>query len=393
MVFGNFLAFLCSLFLSKLADQILLFLVPLVVYQTTSSIAWSGIAFAVETFPRFLSFPICGALCDRISPITLMRVSQLLRAIVCFGGAVAGVAVGGVGWLIALSALCGVLTTQGVMAREVILPQVFKQYSFERVLAYSQTADQTGSIAGPLLAAVLLSLWGWEFVVVAASILFLLADVAMLVWYRNGAVTLREPEAAGASWMATTRTALLHVAHLPGLRRLVILAAGVNLVIGVTLATSAALVTGVHGQSTSVYAGLQMAGALATVLVLLVVAHTVIPLNRMGALAFGLIFVGGLVTALSPNPWLYTIGFLLVVGFDKMFNIYIRSSRQKVIPAKDYGKTVGIVVMLNNLTQPLAGLAIGLLDKHVTTGAIILILTCAMALLGVMALRTPPVAS
>lgn len=116
------------------------------------------------------------------------------------------------------------------------------------------------------------------------------------------------------------------------------------------------------------------------------------PLNRMGALAFGLILVGGLVTALSPNPWTYAIGFLLVVGFDKMFNIYIRSSRQKVIPVKDYGKTIGVVVMLNNLTQPLAGLAIGLLDKHVSTGGIILILTCAMALMGVIAIRTPPVA-
>jgi MFS family permease len=391
-VIGNFLAFLCSLFFSKLADQTLLFLVPLVVFQTTNSIAWSGVAFAVETFPRFVSFPICGALCDRISPVKLMRASQLFRAIVCIGGAAASIAFGGVGWLIAISAICGVLTTQGAMAREVILPQVFKQYTFEKVLAYSQTADQTGSIAGPLVAAVLLSYWRWELVVFGASSLFLLADLAMVIWHRTNTVALREPEAVGESWIVTTRTALMHVVHLPGLSRLVILAAGVNLIIGVTLATSAALVTGVHGQSTSFYAGLQMAGALATVLILLVVAHTSMPLNRMGALAFGLILVGGLVTALSPNPWTYAIGFLLVVGFDKMFNIYIRSSRQKVIPVKDYGKTIGVVVMLNNLTQPLAGLAIGLLDKHVSTGAIILILTCAMALMGVIAIRTPPVA-
>jgi len=76
--------FLLSLFLSRLADQVLLFLVPLVVFQSTGSVAWSGLAFAAETFPRFLSFPVCGALCDRVSPLWLLRVSQLYRALVWF---------------------------------------------------------------------------------------------------------------------------------------------------------------------------------------------------------------------------------------------------------------------------------------------------------------------
>jgi len=79
-------AFYTSLFLSRLADQILLFLVPLVVFQVTQSTAWSGVAFFVETLPRFLSFPICGALCDRISPLRLLRISQMARALACVAG-------------------------------------------------------------------------------------------------------------------------------------------------------------------------------------------------------------------------------------------------------------------------------------------------------------------
>ena len=58
--------FYASLFMSRLADQVLLFLVPLVVFQTTQSAAWSGIAFFVETLPRFMAYPVCGALCDRL---------------------------------------------------------------------------------------------------------------------------------------------------------------------------------------------------------------------------------------------------------------------------------------------------------------------------------------
>ena len=54
--------------------------------------------------------------------------------------------------------------------------------------------------------------------------------------------------------------ALTHVLTLPGLSRLVLLAAAENLVIGTTLATSAAMVTGMFRQSGGFYAALQVAG-------------------------------------------------------------------------------------------------------------------------------------
>lgn len=172
----NYQAFFASLFLSRLADQILLFLVPLVVFQTTQKVAWSGIAFFIEALPRYLVFPICGALCDRISPVKVLRISQLYRALACIGGVVGYEGFGGIGWLIALSACCGALTSQGLVAREVLLPQVFRLHRFERVLSYSQLADQLGVVLGPMLAALLLGWWNWEFVVAAAAVLFFAAE-------------------------------------------------------------------------------------------------------------------------------------------------------------------------------------------------------------------------
>lgn len=76
-------AFLGSLFLARLADQLLLFLVPLVVFQVTQQATWSGLAFFIETLPRFIAFPICGALSDRVSPIRELRTSQASRAVAC----------------------------------------------------------------------------------------------------------------------------------------------------------------------------------------------------------------------------------------------------------------------------------------------------------------------
>ncbi|WNC88737.1 MFS transporter [Paraburkholderia sp. FT54] len=380
----NHQAFFCSLFVARLADQILLFLVPLVVFQTTHQVSWSGLAFFIETLPRYLVFPFFGALCDRISPLRLMRVSQTVRALACFGGILAYVLFGGIGWLIALSAVCGVLTSQGLVAREVMLPQIFSTQQFQRVLAYSQLADQLGFVLGPMLAALLLGLWRWEWVVGATGVLFLLADGALLLWQRaSGFRAPAPPPLVPGHWTLPLRIALRHVLVLPGLKKVVLLAAAENLVIGVTLATSAAMVTGLHAQSNHYYAGLQTAGAVATVLILLTIARAAWPARALGLVAFVSICAGGVIAGASAAPWGYALGFLLIVGFDKMFNVYIRGARQRIIPPKDYGKTTGVVILLNNMTQPLAGLLVSVFSARTQTGPLIVILSLTMGGIGV----------
>jgi hypothetical protein len=169
---------------------------------------------------------------------------------------------------------------------------------------------------------------------------------------------------------------------LPGLKKVVLLAAAENLVIGVTLATSAAMVTGIHAQSNRYYAGLQTAGAVATVLILLTIARNAWPARTLGLLAFVSICAGGVIAGASAAPWGYAVGFLLIVGFDKMFNVYIRSARQKIIPPEDYGKTTGVVILLNNMTQPLAGLLVGVFSARAQTGLLIVALSVAMVCIG-----------
>jgi len=376
-------AFFASLFFSRLADQILLFLVPLVVFQTTQQPTWSGIAFFIEALPRYIVFPVCGALCDRMSPITVLRASQRFRAIACAAGIAGFVTVGGIGWLIALSAVCGTLTSQGLVAREVLLPQVFTSERFEKVLSYAQIADQVGVVLGPMLAGLLLGWWRWEYVVCVAAVLFVAADGATLLWQRISAFEWTAHEhAVAVEWLAPVKTALAHVVRLPGLARLVALAAAENLVIGVTLATSAAMVTGLHRRPDAFYTFVQTAGAVATIVILLLIARVQISRKALGLVSFLAIFAGGLMAGLSPSVWGYVAGFLLIVGFDKMFSIYIRTVRQAIIPAKDYGKTLGVVIMLNNLTQPLAGLLVGTFAGNGRMSAVVVAIALAMGAMG-----------
>lgn len=375
-------AFYVSLFLARLADQILLFLVPLVVYRVTGKVSWSGAAFALEALPRFLAFPLCGALCDRHSPLALLRASQRLRALVCVAGIIGYQTLGGIGWLVALSALCGVLTSQGLVAREVMLPTLFPGHRFEKVLSHTQLADQLGVVLGPMLAAVLLQQMMWQTEVAADAALFMLADGALWLWRRGKAVMPAPAGAAPLHWGEPFRIALAQVLHLPGLSRLVLLAAGENLVIGVTTATSAAIVTGTHHQSAGYYAALQTAGALATVAVLIGISRYALTSRVLGLLSFLAICGGGILAGLSPHIAGYTLGFLLIVGFDKMFSVYIRSARQRIIPPADYGKTTGVVILLNNLTQPLAGALVGFFAQRAGAMSLVLVMSLVMAGLG-----------
>ena len=386
MLRTHHLLFYGSLLLSRLADQVLLFLVPLVVYQQTGSASWTGIAFFVETLTRFVAFPVCGVLSDRHPPLRLLRQSQALRALSCAAGLAAGFTLNGQAALVALvlvSAACGVFTTQGVMAREVLLPHIFPGERFERVLAHAQIADQLGMVAGPAVAAAALALWPWQGVLGCSALLFLLADVGLAWWQRQHTGALPQGlSTQGESWWVPLRTALRHIVQLPGLKPLIALAAGVNLVVGVTQATAAAMVTGLLAQSDAVYAQLQTAGAVVTVLVLAWVARVHWRGHALGVWSYTLLLVGGLMTAWAVHPAVYTLGFLLVIGFDKMFSVYIRAGRQRIIPPQDFGKTSGLVVLLNNLTQPLAGLAVGLGAQGADARSVITVLVLGMGLIG-----------
>ena len=379
----DYLAFFISLFVSRLADQILLFIVPLIVFQTTNSVSWAGLAFFVESLPRYLSFPVCGALCDKYPPVRILHISQIYRAVACVIAVALYAVFDGIYWVVILSALCGVLTTQGVMAREVLMPHIFKHYTYGKTLSYSQIADQSGLVLGPLVAALLLEFWAWHWVVIAVAGLFVLADLAMLFWQRTTNVNLPTFEQHQDVWLQPLRIAFRHIRQLAELKKIIALAVGVNLIIGVTLATSAAMVIGQYAAGKQSYAGLQAAGALVTIAILFYLARSTLPLKVLGSLSYCMIACGALITALSPNIWVYTLGFLLITGFDKMFNIYFRSVRQKVIPPQDFGKTVGVVSLLNNLSQPVAGLLIALLAAPLGTQTVILVLSGLTALIGV----------
>jgi hypothetical protein len=126
-------------------------------------------------------------------------------------------------------------------------------------------------------------------------------------------------------------------------------------------------------------------GAISTVGILLAIARFSLPLHGLGLVSYGFILLGG-GTAFSKWPLGYAIGLLMVIGFDKMFSVYIRTRRLEVIPEADLGKTTGQIVMLNNLSQPAAGLFVVLFAGQANTQGVITAMTIGMGVLGCLAM-------
>ncbi|WP_157956965.1 MFS transporter [Salinicola aestuarinus] len=374
--------FFTSLLISRLSDQMLLFLVPLVIYQLTGSVAWSGLAFFFETLPRFLAFPVCGQLCDRYRNDWLLRLSQRWRLAACVAAILGYLALPDVAWLIGLAASVGVLSTQGVMAREMLLVQAFGAARYERLISQAQLFDQAGTVLGPLVAASLLARLEWETVVVVIALGFAASDLAVWRWQRVVRPVLPVPRANAANGYRALRIAARHLRASPALPASIGLAMAVNLLLGTLLATAPAVVTGVQDHGEVYYGMLQAGGALATVGVLLFTARSLIPPDRLGLVAYVAMALGGLMASVTTLSSLYALGFLLVMGFDKMFSVSIRSLRRRVIPADDFGKTTGLVMMLNNLTQPLGGLIVSATAGGMATGSILLAVALVMVVAG-----------
>jgi len=374
--------FFISIFFSRLADHILLFLVPLVVYKITGSASISGFAFFIETLPRFIWFPVAGILSGYISPFKLLNISQLMRFCVLMLGLIGYYFIESYYWLIAISAIVGILSTQGEISREVIIPQFFKNHPLQKIFSYTQLADQLGMVIAPLLAVLLLSVLTWDIIVAITAVLFLIADISLKLWKKYSKVIFKVNNINSMKIIDDLKVGLHNIVTIPRLLPLIVLAFSINLILGTLLASVVPIFTGNFGESQSEYASLQVMGIVATMIVLLITAKFTFRLRTMGILSFVVMSTGAFLTGISDTSFIYVIGYILIVGFDKMFNIFSRTFRSNIIPEKDFGKTIGLIVLFNNISQPIAGLIIATYANTIGIQPLVLYISIFAFLLG-----------
>jgi MFS family permease len=369
---SSLIRFAVSRFCSAMADQLLLFALPLIVFQITHNITYSGLALFCEWLPRILSLPIAGALADRVGGWKIYGIADATRLLACGAAFFAFpiLAEHTFTGLMVLSAICAVCYAQAFVSLEATVPLLVPLDEMPKAQSLLQGIDQTAMIAGPFVGAIwLLHGEAWT-LLGCAALLFGVSAVA--IW------TLRTH--LEQAYRSVTRTHARHpitdlvtaagiLRNEPLLLGLTALSMGVNLIVGLALATGAPLMVGRFGQASSAYGVLQ--GAVG---VLSIALFPLVPLlvKKSSTFVVGIsAYIGILAGAVclgTQHLVPFALGFMLALSLCGPFNVYIRSERVRRIAPEHFGKTIGLIVLMNQASIPFAGLIVSLTAHRIDIG-------------------------
>lgn len=355
--------------LAALGDQFLLFAIPLLAYKLTGSASQTGLIFMVEWLPRVIFLPISGVLADRIRSYVLYAGSDLVRSalgLTAFA-LMSLITHGKFAVLCVLAAGMSVAGAQAYIALEATLPRFVPMDEMVRAQSIIQGTEQTSEVIGPALAALLASLLpttGLLAVIGAVYGLTMLNTLSLRRWLRTETL----PAAGGgAAERTTVRSVATGIAEgvttlrrLPAVLGLVGLTMTVNLMVGVGMATSAATTKGVFHQPDRYFGALNTGAGILGILTFFVVPKLTTRLNPFAALmtSYSLICLGAIGVGLADTFPQYAVSYSVLLGTVGFFNVVIRTERVRRIPREHFAKTIGIIILLNQLSLPVAGLLV-----------------------------------
>ncbi|MBF6328284.1 MFS transporter [Nocardia transvalensis] len=370
--------------LGLIAEQVVLFAVPLLIFQDTKEVSSLGFAFALEWLPGLIAYPFAGLLADRDGGARLFSRVAVMRALILI--TVVLVCLAQPGWTAAILMTGGAFLSVCVapirMSIEKMVPQLAQGTQVATMQSLVQNMELLAMALGPALATAAALLLGklWLLLIAAAAF-----GISALTW-----LPLPRPE-RGPAVRQTTREVLAELAI--GWRLLVsirpvlllgILNFTINLVVAVLLAVNPALITDVFDAPDAAYGLLNAAVGVTGLLNLLLIPLVLrrFGIGLIGVTGFCLMCVAFMAAAAAPSYPIYAPAFVLVLAGVALYNVYNRTQRLKVIPGEHLGKVMGPFYLLNLISYPIAGLMIGGLSTTIGPQRLALWMGCLLCLFG-----------
>ncbi|WP_018929552.1 MFS transporter [Pseudomonas umsongensis] len=369
-----------GLLFALLAEQTVLFAVPLMIFQLTGNVRYSGVAFALEWLPALLAYPFAGLLADRFGGRLLFRHANTARAVSL--GLTAGVC-----WyapMLTVWALIGngivlsLLMAPVRMAVEKSVPLIAGPERLAHCQSLVQNMELLAMALGPALAA-LLAMYADK---------RLLLGLAALAFAAAGVCWKGLPNTQSASPPKSIRKDLVLgwslLLNNPPVLSLALLNFTINLAFACVLSANAFVISGVFGAADGVF-GLMNAGAGALGLLNFILVPRLLArmsIYRLGTWGFTLLCLGLICMGAASGVALYAISFLLAMAGCALFNVFNRTQRIKAIAADHLGKVMGPFYLVNLLSYPLGGLLTASIGHEYGVQTLILALALLLAIPG-----------
>jgi hypothetical protein len=367
---GQLFPFFCLAFLSSLANQFLQFAIPLMIYKSTNSIAWSGIAFFIEWIPRIFAFPLAGTAVDRYGPYKVYLVADFTR-LIASGFAFLGILAFPQQthlFLIALAVLTGFFFEYAFISIEKAVWKLALQPKMHQAQSVLSTIEHLTMLGGPALAGILITFLEPKMLLAITAVIFLLS---LFIVARLNINSLHpNTNSESFSLLKDLQVALKTLISIRKLVLMVLLTSISNFMQGISLTITPAMTTEIFGMPDS-YLGLVY--SVSGILGIIAISSTFwltnwFKINSIGITAFLISCAAFFCLGIAPSFWIYLTANGVIMAMDSVFTVYIRTERGGLIPLDQFGSTIGIIVLLNFVPLPFAGLltagGAGILNLH-----------------------------
>lgn len=351
-------AFLIIRFLSLLCEQIILYLVPLMIYIKTRDITLSGIAFFIEWTPRVILLPFLGFLIDRFSlKYQLISVECIRIILSCSIFFVSDDYL----LVVTIAGFLALVSAHSWLALERLIALKKDSKTPASILqTRAQIIVQLSIILGPAIGTLLISSISFELVIGVCIVVFFLNSLLLQKFFPkiNKDSSSNYEQNRSKFRLRDLSRGFSIIYKSSALKSIILLTVCLNIVEGLYLAAMPALIVEVFKMNKN-YVAVTLSIAAFASLICLWIFPFVLKKAGLNLLAIGSGFIliitahlMGLITSIYSFIVLFS---LFMVGRNG-FTIWLRTKRLEFIPINDVGKTIGIFVAAVLAAMPFSGL-------------------------------------
>ena len=351
-------AFLIIRFLSLLCEQIILYLVPLIIYIKTRDVTLSGIAFFIEWTPRVILLPFLGFLIDRFNLKYQLISVECIRIILSFS------------IFFVSDHYLLVVTIAGFLA----LVSAHSWLALERLIALKKDPETPASmlqaraqiivqlsiILGPAIGTLLISRVSFGLIIVVCIIIFFLNSLLLQKFFpkinRDSIINFEQKKSKFRLRDLSGGFNIIYKS--PALKSIILLTICLNIVEGLYLAAMPALIVEVFKMNKD-YVGITLSISALVSLICLWIFPFVLKKAGLNLLAIGsgfILIITAHLMGFITSIYSFIILFSLFMVGRNGFTIWLRTKRLEFIPVNDVGKTIGIFVAAVLAAMPFSGL-------------------------------------
>ncbi len=368
---------LASRFANAVADQVLIFAVPMFVYSVSKSVSYAAFVFCLEWIPRLISIPLGGSLVDLYGTSKVFKVADISRCLLAllmffyvFYNPIPNFMVLGL-----MSGAIGFFHEQAYIALESSVPHLAGEAGIVKLQSKLQFIDIIGQILGPAAAAYALNFFDIKYLFIVVSFVYILSFFSVSLLPNSGVAdfknTILKSVAEGFSILFKSRQ----------LVSISIVTFFANIIYGALLAIAPGYSQHNLKWSAQVFGTFMSFSAMFSALVFMIIPFIEKRLNfdAVGKMSFFLVALGGIIFSLGESNYIFAMSFYITLLGDAVWGIFMRSKRVQFIPKDKLGSVLSVSILLNLTAMPIGSAiaaqleSVGLLEYYFPVAGILAI--------------------